>query len=490
MVGGRVMRKLLLATTFLTLVAPVMANAAAVPACNQVAPNFAASAGGFGTLDGTLYVPDGTPFVARGVDVMEGNQPSAAELQAAFPGINMVRLAIYDYASPASLSAYVADLTSHGIVVEIEHHIGAGGGVPPLTGDALAQENAWFTSIGSAFKSNPYVWYGTLNEPLDTGSSAGLLGTELASNYQAIRSTGNNNPIMLSLGSGPAPVDTSQWNNIIGDQHFYGWTSGYSTIQSVVTANLNSIVANDAMVSADGRVPLIIGEYGDSTDPSKGLDANGAQVIQAAQQSGLGAIAWAWGVNPNGDGLLDGNGGLSGFGQTVAAWIKTSGATGCPLSPIPAAFDPSSLPNIPPAVDLSTPTSGPVVGLPGQGVVTDGLGHTYTISADGSAMDGNTPLPGGGGTSQIVSINGILYGKDSGHGPVNPGGWFTYSNGYWTPSAPPPLSSSPVAQMPLTTQPETAPPLLPASTVQTAPPMATSPLSVDQVAAIAASGGL
>lgn len=375
------LRKALLTSAALCLPVPAIAAAS----CSGTAPVFPAADGGFGVLLGQIYAPDGTPFVAHGVDVMEGNQPSAAEILAQMPGTNYVRLAIYDYASAASLQPYIDDLTAAGIVVEIEHHIGAGGGVPPLTGDALAQENAWFTSIGSAFKSNPYVWFGTLNEPLDTGSSAGLLATEMASNYSSIRSTGNNNPIALSLGSGPPPVDTSQMHNIVLDQHFYGWTSNYSPDQALVTANLNSIIANDATTSADGPVPVIIGEYGNSTDPSKGLDANGAQVIQAAQQSGLGAVAWAWGVNSNGDGLLDGNGGLSGFGKTVAAWINTSGATGCALPPI-------SIPTV--AVLPTTQATGlsvaDVANLAAQGLTSSGqsIGDVAQMAATGPSSGG------------------------------------------------------------------------------------------------------
>ncbi|MEA2773178.1 MAG: hypothetical protein QOD93_6140, partial [Acetobacteraceae bacterium] len=86
-----------------------------------------ASTGAFYTTNGQVIGPNGKPFQAHGIDIMEGNQPSASTLQIDFPGINFVRLAIYDYANPASLMAYVTSLTSQGIVVELEDHTNSNG---------------------------------------------------------------------------------------------------------------------------------------------------------------------------------------------------------------------------------------------------------------------------------------------------------------------------------------------------------------------------
>lgn len=102
--------------------------------------------GAFYTSDGQIIGPNGEPFVARGIDVMEGNQPTVGQLQSDFPGINFVRLAIYDYASPAALAAYVTSLTAAGIVVELEDHANsngsnAGGGSGTIfTGSQLSNE--------------------------------------------------------------------------------------------------------------------------------------------------------------------------------------------------------------------------------------------------------------------------------------------------------------------------------------------------------------
>lgn len=476
--------------------------------CSNAVPNYAASAGGFGVLDGQIYAPGGQPFVARGINVMHGNgDPSAAEIQAAFPGTNFVRLAIYNYDSPAALTAYVSDLTSHGIVVVLEdHNNGAGnaGGATGtiFTGAALAREQAWYSSIASAFKTNPYVWFGTNNEPSENPSAAALSAWQKQT-YQSIRSAGNNNPVLLEANSwGPGQTnvgytasDYAGMTNAIWDLHYYGWVSGYSTNQSTVSSTLASMIADThAIKSADGRMPVLIGEYGNSTT-GQAIDPNGDQVVSAVQQAAqsgqmAGSAAWAWGTGNPGDGLTNGNGIPSAYGQQVAAYTAGSGSQGCAQSPIanpivqqsPAA---SAQPAASTA-DIQTPAS--VGGItPGVGTATDAAGNAYQITANGSIQENGQWMPGGGGTSQLVIVNGVVYGKDDGHGPINPGGWFTFSGGYWTPSAPPPGATQPETAPPLAPAATamTAPPLAAASTVQTAPALAASPLSIDQLAALA-----
>ncbi len=62
-----------------------------------------------------------------------------------------------------------------------------------FTGDQLAAESNWYAGMAAAFIGNPYVWFGTINEP-GNGDSDQELAT-----YNAIRGTGNNNPIMLEV---------------------------------------------------------------------------------------------------------------------------------------------------------------------------------------------------------------------------------------------------------------------------------------------------
>ena len=309
------------------------------------------SIGAYHTTNGQIIGPNGTAFVARGIDVMQGNDPSSAVLQQDFPGINFVRLAVYNYESPDTLLAYVNDLTSHGIVVELEDHNnnagGAGGSQGQIfTGQALTTELNWYSAVGAAFKNNPNVWFGTNNEPSSTNSAGqndpAALSHWQAQTVQAVRDAGNNNPVLIEANSwGPGgtnvgydPAAYANLHNVIWDVHYYGWLSKYSTDQATVSSTLAGMISDTRQITgADGTMPVIIGEYGNSTTGTT-FDANATQVITAVQQSGVGSVAWAWYPGSPGDGLNDGGNGLSAYGQQVAAGIAAAAAipaaTCCP----------------------------------------------------------------------------------------------------------------------------------------------------------------
>jgi len=302
------------------------ATPAASPATSQCTPTpGGAATGNFTTQNGQIIAPDGSVFIAKGINLYDADIGAASQILADFPGINFIRLASYTPSTDTAdyFSGFISQMTARGVVVEIEHHIGAGGGVPALTGSDLAAENAWFGSLASAFKSNSYVWFGTINEP----ASGGGLGAEQASNIQTIRGAGNNNIIMISA---PVEADVSGASNVVVDQHFYGWEAGanpdpsvpgYNPDQAVVTAALtNSISQDQQLTTATGKIPLIIGETGPSTD-GQNLDANAQQVLTADQSSGYGNAYWNWASGAPQDNLTDGAGNLTSYGQNVAGYI-------------------------------------------------------------------------------------------------------------------------------------------------------------------------
>jgi hypothetical protein len=112
--------------------------------------------------------------------------------------------------------------------------------------------------------------------------------------YNAIRNTGNNNPILLEpsgtrppgyggtpLQSGMNPADYAKMTNVIWDPHCYGYQSSYDTNQADVNANVKAMItASQTIRSANGLVPVIIGEYGPGTDP------NGMQEVSAVIKAG------------------------------------------------------------------------------------------------------------------------------------------------------------------------------------------------------------
>ena len=130
---------------------------------------------GFSVSNGQIIGPDGQPYIAAGLDLGEPevsniiSDPtgSANLIESLFPNANMVRIAAgdgYSTDSAAALKPFINLMTSKGIVVEIGNYMLTN---TVAAGQALTDEVAWYTSLATAFKSTPYVWFSTDNEPSD-----------------------------------------------------------------------------------------------------------------------------------------------------------------------------------------------------------------------------------------------------------------------------------------------------------------------------------
>lgn len=297
----------------------------------------ATTTGPFRVSNGQVLDPAGKVFTPRGIAISPAQMGDANQVLADFPGLNFIRLTAFDYGSPDTYAAFIDTMTSHGIVVEFEDHTssdGANGGGSrgiAYTGQLLTDELNWYSSIARAYASNPYVWFGTDNEPPTVG-----LSTWEQQTYNAIRNTGNPNPIMMELPGGGYPdgqsleaygMDPSVYlpmSNVLVDTHLYGWSSNFIPDEQAVTSALAALVrGGQSMTTIDGHVPVIIGEYGIATE-GEAADANAAQVLQVAQHSTLviGAVAFTW-SGPGMDTLSDGQGHLTSYGQQVAQWIAS-----------------------------------------------------------------------------------------------------------------------------------------------------------------------
>lgn len=384
----------------------------------------------FTVANGEIFDPDGNEFTARGIDVYDSQMDDAAKILADFPGINFVRLAIYSYQDPSAYADFIKTMTDAGVVVEVEDHTNStgtdsgGGQGSAFTGSQLSNELAWYSSMASAYASNAYLWFGTDNEPTGDG-----LSTWEKETYNAIRSTGNENPILMELPGGGVPsavgagngMDSSVYasmTNIVWDVHYYGWVSGYSTDQQTVSDTLTSLVTSAQTIqSADGAVPVIIGEYGPATD-GQNTDQNADQVLAAVQDSTVtsGAVAWGWDSGSN-DNLTDGSGNLTSFGQEVAKWIAAGAST--TVAGSSASSDGNSATASGSAdsntgstseTESSTTASAndTVVTAGSSAVITDASGNTWTL-ANGVVQENGQAAGYSADVTQIAYVDGTVW---------------------------------------------------------------------------------
>ena len=340
-----------------------------VPALVSSAEN-----GLFRVSDGRIIAPDGTDFVARGINIYNSTfypnsyptkgADAVDEIVGLFPKINMIRFAYQDdgpnnlfwsstAVDDAFLATFVEAATSRRIVVLLEDH--------STIGDftwTQGQINA-YTTFAARYKDNPYVWFGTENEP-DTVNREGIVQNVRAT-YDAIRSTGNNNivcilsrgggytediltyanyiqggPVPNYPGSGPGAGGSSvtAMRNVIWDMHLYMWANPSASVAEVENTLWNGIdsewgpfaginVYRNGPQSADGIIPVIIGEWG--------LDWAGDNVLAVILKTGLapypvGNLAWNWSAGDP-DILVSGNA-RTPYGDAVNAFIDAG--TGVP----------------------------------------------------------------------------------------------------------------------------------------------------------------
>ena len=427
----------------------------------------------FHVSNGQIIDPDGNVFVARGMDIGPQDMTSVAQsLGTTFPGTNFIRLATWDTApySMAQYQNFVSQMTAKGIVVEFEDHAYPSPGT--YTGAQLATESAWYASLAATFANNPYVWFGTMNEPNSGtyGPSEAAISTQEVATYNAIRGAGNNSMIMMELdgggnpgsvgaGFGMTPSSYSGMTNIAWDLHYYGWSSGYSTDQATVTADLMGsasggygIAAAQSITSADGTVPVIIGEFGNSTDGSN-VDANGNQVISAVLNSGYGYAAWTWGGSGGPDQLTNneagGAGSLTPFGQQVAAGIAAAAAARPTPTPAPTPT-PGPTPTASKNDTVVTGTSAAIV---------DASGNKWTITGGGQVAINGAADTTTGNVIELAYVNGTIWQQNTSKlwwGETTP-------NAAWSPQAGTATSPLP-ATPPPTPTPTPAPAPTPAPT--------------------------
>jgi hypothetical protein len=218
------MRKAVLVTAILA----ATASAAMAQNCTT-----AGGSGSFSVASGHIIGPNDIPFIPKGINIYADQllANGAGAVTSTFPGINFVRVNVFDLNadSAQALAPVVNQLTSQGVVVELEDH-----NYPTvLTGSNLQVAANWYSSLATAFKNNPNVVFGTQNEP-DTSQGTDAVDNEISTIYGAIRNAGNNSVILMDPSggfttSGMTPSVFAGMTNVAWDLHFYNWMANNST---------------------------------------------------------------------------------------------------------------------------------------------------------------------------------------------------------------------------------------------------------------------
>jgi len=226
----------------------------------------------------------GIKFVANGICVLDTTvgtvvaNSNCTPLLANFPGCNFVRIICKSgYTATINDTTIINAinwLTALGIVVVLCNYNATnslGANDPTMI--------SWFTQLATKWKSNPLVWFNTMSAPQN---GTGQVSDEHQAVYNAIRGAGNAAPIGLDPIGGYSPTGLindgryKSWTNVFWNMHYYNGRTSYSTDY---TTNLNQLVSDIASILAFTALPVIVGEFGNST-ATVNADAGGTQAVQ------------------------------------------------------------------------------------------------------------------------------------------------------------------------------------------------------------------
>lgn len=258
----------------------------------------------FSILDSKIFGPDGTEFVAKGINV---NGPYWPWDRPTIPDVSLItdvwkfntvrvqcwpEFSIYN-SNNTDLDGIVTAFTAKKIVTILEYQNFTN---TYPTGADLTRLKTWWLDIATRFKNNPYVWFNLTNEP-GSGAPAPSAWLDMHDGLiKTVRNAGANNIIVCDEhGSGQALGDGDDAN------------SGILTYGASLTAKYKNILFSlhtyDQWVYADDRLKnyidkvkakklaLIIGEYGTGNDISSAVATSVFKNVIAA---GIGRIGWQW----------------------------------------------------------------------------------------------------------------------------------------------------------------------------------------------------
>jgi hypothetical protein len=313
----------------------------------------------FSSTSGGIFQKNGSAAKLPGIAVLDAEMGSTpcASILAGFPNNKVIMLAVgasgngYQTAQPDSaIFAYVDDCVSKGQIVVLSDYVP--GQPVARTGSDLTNCCAWYGRMAAHYASEPHVMFTTSNEVLDDGS--GSLAASHTAIYNAIRGAsagqGNNQVGFIWMEShagnpqttfGLSNATYSAMHKVGWNVHIYPWeftnlnpSQGQSAYNSQLEGYVNAFQTFAS--SADGTMPVLFGECGNSTGGNNAqADDPGGMVTAAwlacaiaggstgASGKACGSIAWLhdWfnqGVGDS-DTLVNPDGTLTAYGQQVSA---------------------------------------------------------------------------------------------------------------------------------------------------------------------------
>lgn len=284
-------------------------------------------AGQFSVQGSTILAPDGSPFVAKGVNVngfnWVWNRRTVDDVGSIVDcwRFNLVRVNSFlfsgeqrwpQFGDNNDLDAIVQAFTSRGVVVVFEAHDRIG---QYYSGDALTQLVNWFAGLANRYKGNPYVWFDVMNEP---GGRGGIDAASWLNVHQqvirAIRDTaGANNVIIVEGATGGQDAGQSGGGLVQdSDSAILQYANQITSFDGRTYPNIAfSIHPYDQWNYGDAKMAdyfdrvlgsghaMIVGEYG--VDTGQDTTAATQSVFNTAVPRGIGRIVWHWDGSDNND---------------------------------------------------------------------------------------------------------------------------------------------------------------------------------------------
>jgi mannan endo-1,4-beta-mannosidase len=266
----------------------------------------------FHTQGSDILRPDGTPFIARGINLQYGDNPKAAlpAIRAiSSTGANIIRLQLRRNTSAKDLKKALDAAVKRKLPVMVfywESDITCGADSARLRRDT---GDLWLTRWADVLNARKYQPYLMLNIANEWGTSkdnyAGYMAT-YKDLIRAMRARGFRAPIVIDAadcgqatgsfleGRGHALQTADPLHNLIVSVHAYNkpWNSP------------EKIDRNIADLRREG-VPFLLGEFGDRELVEDGNAVDHLHLMESAQAQQIGWITWSWKGNGGVTKVLD-----------------------------------------------------------------------------------------------------------------------------------------------------------------------------------------